>query len=139
VEIKVPLKIFNFNNREVFTEEVKHLSYTATQKPKVSSLYEGIFVALQLILHEKTKYPSAHAMIILLSDGKNTMSFTDQRGLPLLETTDIPVHTMGFSPDEDLEKIARATNGVYVYLDENKNNDNLELRNFLKKVLKKEK
>lgn len=94
VNINLPIGKFDINHRALFTGAVNSMEAgggTAT--------FDGISVAMKMLMDEKAKDPDTKLMIFVLSDGETNRghSLNDIEGI--LKSFKIPVHTIGYNAD----------------------------------------
>lgn len=102
VTVELPIAKFDLNQRAYFqgaVEDMQAVGGTAT--------YDGITVAVKMLLDAKVNNPNAKLMLFLLSDGEtnegNTLDFVQ----PVIEESGIPVYTIGYNANiEALQTIS---------------------------------
>lgn len=102
VTIELPIAKFDLNQRAYFQGAVEDL-----QASGGTATYDGITVAIQMLLEEKKNNPDAKLMLFLLSDGEtnsgNELKYVD----PLIKQSGIPIYTIGYNANiEALQAIS---------------------------------
>ncbi len=102
VTIEVPIAKFDLNQRAYFqgaVEDLQAVGGTAT--------YDGITVAIKMLLEAKKNNPNAKLMLFLLSDGAQNEGFSLEYVEPVIQESGIPVYTIGYNADiEALQSIS---------------------------------
>lgn len=96
VTIELPIAKFDLNQRSYFqgaVEDMQAVGGTAT--------YDGITVAVKMLLEAKEKNPNAKLMLFLLSDGKQNEGASLDYVKPIIQESQIPVYTIGYNADID--------------------------------------
>lgn len=102
VTVELPIAKFDLNQRSYFqgaVEDLQAVGGTAT--------YDGITVAIDMLLKAKESNPDAKLMLFLLSDGEtnegNSLDYVE----PIIAGCQIPVYTIGYNANIDaLQKIS---------------------------------
>ena len=68
-------------------------------------MYDGIAVALSLLLAEKERNPEIRPMLFVLTDGKTTAGLDFDALGPTIGGLRIPIYTIGF--EADIQELAR--------------------------------
>ena len=93
---------FDLNQRAYFQGAVEDL-----QASGGTATYDGITIAIKMLLEAKANNPNAKLMLFLLSDGETNEGITLDYIEPLIKETGIPVYTIGYNADIDaLNKIS---------------------------------
>lgn len=94
VNINLPISKFDLNHRSLFTGAVNDM-----QAGGGTATFDGISVAIKMLMDEKAKNPDTKLMLFVLSDGETNRghSLNDVEGI--LQTLKIPVHTIGYNAD----------------------------------------
>lgn len=96
VTIEVPIGKFNLNQRAYFqgaVEDFRAAGGTAT--------YDGITVAVQMLLEAKEKNPNTKLMLFLLSDGETTDGHSLNYVQSVIGDSGIPIYTIGYNANID--------------------------------------
>ena len=108
VNINLPIGKFDLNQRSLFTGAVQDMDAgggTAT--------FDGIAVAVKMLLEEKEKNPDTKLMLFVLSDGETNIGHSLEDIKEILEAVEIPVHTIGYNANikalENISAINEAT------------------------------
>lgn len=107
VYIDMPISEFSLNNRAYFNgavDAMKARTGTAT--------YNGVFVALSMLQEELAKNPNAKGMLFLLSDGEQNEGYSLQTLEPIAKELKIPIHTIGYTSDTDLQKTLQEVSNI---------------------------
>lgn len=102
VSIELPIAKFDLNQRAYFkgaVEDMQALGGTAT--------YDGLTVAVKMLLEAKEKNPNAKTMLFLLSDGETNEGHKLEYVEPVIKESGIPVYTIGYNANiEALQQIS---------------------------------
>lgn len=92
VNINLPVGKFDLNQRSLFTGAVMDLEASGG-----TATFDGMIVALKMLMEEKAANPDAKLMLFVLSDGETNRghSLNDIEGI--LRTLKIPVYTIGYN------------------------------------------
>lgn len=92
VNINLPVGKFDLNQRSLFTGAVMDLEASGG-----TATFDGMIVALKMLMEEKAANPDAKLMLFVLSDGETNRghSLNDIEGI--LRTFKIPVYTIGYN------------------------------------------
>lgn len=109
VNINLPIGKFDVNQRSLFTGAVNDMEAgggTAT--------FDGIAVALKMLMDEKAKNPDTKLMLFVLSDGETNSGYSLNDIEGILKSLKIPVHTIGYNANikalESISSINEAAN-----------------------------
>ena len=109
VNINLPIGKFDINQRSLFTGAVKDM-----QPGGGTATFDGIIVAIKMLLEEKAKNPDIKPMLFVLSDGETNQGNSLEDVREILESIEIPVHTIGYNANikalESISNINEATN-----------------------------
>lgn len=109
VNINLPIGKFDINQRSLFTGAVKDM-----QPGGGTATFDGIIVAIKMLLEEKAKNPDIKPMLFVLSDGETNQGNSLEDIREILESIEIPVHTIGYNANikalESISNINEATN-----------------------------
>jgi Ca-activated chloride channel family protein len=96
VTVVLPVKPFQLIHKSAF--------HTAVQRMQASggtNMYDGIAVALKLLVEEKTKRPEVRPLLFVLTDGETREGISFGTMSPVIAGLRIPVYTIGFEADID--------------------------------------
>ena len=109
VNINLPIGKFDINQRSLFTGAVKDM-----QPGGGTATFDGIIVAIKMLLEEKAKNPDIKPILFVLSDGETNQGNSLEDVREILESIEIPVHTIGYNANikalESISNINEATN-----------------------------
>jgi Ca-activated chloride channel family protein len=94
VEIELPIAKFDLNQRAYFQGAVEDL-----QAGGNTATYDGITVAVKMLLEAKETNPDAKLMLFLLSDGETNIGNSLDYVEPVIKESSIPVYTIGYNKD----------------------------------------
>jgi Ca-activated chloride channel homolog len=94
VNINLPIGKFDINQRSLFAGAVNDL-----QASGKTAMFDGVTVALKMLLDEKAKNPNAKLMLFVLSDGETNYGHSLDDIQDILKTFKIPVYTIGYNAD----------------------------------------
>lgn len=102
VTVEVPIAQFDLNQRAYFqgaVEDLQAVGGTAT--------YDGITVAVKMLIEAKESNPDAKLMLFLLSDGETNQGNPLEYVEPVIRESGIPVYTIGYNANiEALQTIS---------------------------------
>ena len=106
--INLPIGKFDLNQRALFTGAVQDMDASGG-----TATFDGIAVAVKMLLEEKEKNPDAKLMLFVLSDGETNIGHSLDDIKDILEAVEIPVHTIGYNANikalENISDINEAT------------------------------
>ncbi len=105
VTVLLPIKSFKLLHKSAFLTAVKHME-TSGQ----TAMYDGIAVALNLLIEEKRNRPEVKPMLFVLTDGQSGSGLSFDEMSPVIRGLRIPVYTIGF--EADLEELSRLSSLV---------------------------
>jgi Ca-activated chloride channel family protein len=115
VEILLPIDSFNATQRAYFSGAVKALSASGS-----TATYDGVLVALDMLLKKQAEVPNAKLMLFVLSDGEQNEGYSIERITPIVKALTIPIHTIGYNADlDELKKISEINEASSVNASEN--------------------
>ena len=83
-----------------------------------TATYNGLLVAVQMILDEMKKNPDARPVIFVLSDGKTNQGYDFDRAAQIIQALGITVNTIGYNANlEELTKISKINESVSINAD----------------------
>lgn len=105
VNINLPIGKFDINQRSLFTGAVNNMESGGS-----TATFDGISVAVKMLIEEKVKNPDAKLMLFVLSDGETNKghSLNDIEGI--LRSFKIPVYTVGYNADIEVLKSISSIN-----------------------------
>ena len=113
VTINVPIGAMDGTQKAYFTSAIKSLSPgggTAT--------YNGLLVAVKMVLDEMQNNPDARPVIFVLSDGKTNQGYDFNRAAQIIESLGITVNTIGYNADlDELAKLSKINESVSINAD----------------------
>ena len=113
VTINVPIGAMDGTQKAYFTSAIKSLSPgggTAT--------YNGLLVAVKMVLDEMKNNPDARPVIFVLSDGKTNQGYDFNRAAQIIESLGITVNTIGYNADlDELAKLSKINESVSINAD----------------------
>ena len=100
MSVVLPIAPFNVNHKASFLAAVEDMDASGG-----TAMYNGIAVALNLLVEEKKNNPQVKPMLFVLTDGatKSGLAFSDIEAV--IEGVGIPVYTIGYAAD--LEELGR--------------------------------
>jgi Ca-activated chloride channel homolog len=102
VVVELPIAKFKLNQRAYFQGAVEDL-----QAVGGTASYDGITVAVNMLLEAKESNPNAKLMLFLLSDGETNKGNTLEYVEPIIKESGIPIYTIGYNADiEALQTIS---------------------------------
>jgi Ca-activated chloride channel family protein len=107
VSTVLPIKKFDLPHKAAF-----HAAVEDMQAAGGTAMYNGVAVALSLLLEEKKNNPAAKITLFVLTDGetKDGWKFKDVR--PVIEALGIPIYTIGYEANlpvlQELSSIVEA-------------------------------
>ena len=101
----LPIKPFELLHKSAFHAAVRQM-----QAAGGTAMYDGIAVALRMLIEEKRKRPEVKPMLFVLTDGETNrgLSFGDMRRV--IRGLGVPVYSVGF--EADLEELGRLSSLV---------------------------
>jgi Ca-activated chloride channel family protein len=91
VTVALPIKKFDLNHRATFLAAVRRMDTGGG-----TAMYDGIAVALSLLVEEQKKNPDVKPMLLTLSDGVNKDGLAFEEVVDVVRGLRIPVYTIGF-------------------------------------------
>lgn len=92
VSINLPIGKFDLNQRSLFTGAV-----TDMEAGGGTATFDGIIVALKMLMEEKEANPDTKLMLFVLSDGETNRGHSLNEIEGILRTFKIPVYTIGYN------------------------------------------
>lgn len=113
VTINVPIKEMDGTQKAYFTSAIKGLTPDGG-----TATYNGLLVAVQMVLDEMKKNPDARPVIFVLSDGKTNQGYDFDRAAQIIDALGITVNTIGYNANlEELTKISKINESVSINAD----------------------
>lgn len=100
VRVVLPVKPFELLHKSAFYAAIEQMEAGGN-----TAMYDGITVALNLLLDEKRKNPNVKPILFVLTDGETNRGITFERLGPIIEGLQIPVYTVGF--EAKIEELGR--------------------------------
>lgn len=94
VNICLPVGKFDLNQRSLFAGAVADLEANGN-----TAMYDGVLVALKMLLDEKAKSPNAKLMLFVLTDGETNSGHSLKDLKDILTTLKVPIYTIGYNAD----------------------------------------
>lgn len=113
VYINLPIGKFDLNQRSLFTGAVEDLSAAGG-----TATFDGIAVAMDMLVKAKKDNPDTKPMLFVLSDGETNSGYKlkDIRGI--LKALEIPAYTIGYNADiQALETISSINEAASINAD----------------------
>lgn len=107
VTVVLPIEKFSLSHKAAFYAAVEDMTAEGG-----TAMYNGVTVALKLLIEEKQKNPDAKTTLFVLTDGetKDGWKFDDIR--PVVEALGIPIYTIGYEANlpvlQELSSIVEA-------------------------------
>lgn len=92
VNINLPVGKFDLNQRSLFTGAVQNM-----QAGGGTAMYDGITVAIKMLMEEKEKNPDAKLMLFVLTDGETNQGYSLKDINDIVKTLKIPIYTIGYN------------------------------------------
>jgi Ca-activated chloride channel family protein len=105
VNVELPIAQLDMNQRSYFQGAIDNMTANGN-----TYTYEALVVATKMIEDAKKDHPDAKCMIILLSDGyaNGGYDLSDIQGA--IQTSSIPVYTIGYGEDADKSALSSISN-----------------------------
>jgi Ca-activated chloride channel family protein len=94
VSICLPIAKFDLNQRSYFAGAVNDLVANGS-----TAMYDGVLVALKMLLDAKEKNPDTKLMLFVLSDGETNAGHSLNDVKNILTTLKVPIYTIGYNAD----------------------------------------
>lgn len=101
----LPVKEFNLSHKAAFHAAVQSLHADGN-----TAMYDGIAVALSMLVTERQRNPDVKPILFVLSDGQTNKGMKFEAMGPIIEGLGIPVYTIGY--EADLAELARVSSLV---------------------------
>lgn len=113
VTINVPIGAMDGTQKAYFTSAIKGLTPAGG-----TATYNGLLVAVKMVLDEMKNNPDARPVIFVLSDGKTNQGYDFNRAAQIIESLGITVNTIGYNADlEELSKLSKINESVSINAD----------------------
>lgn len=113
VTINVPIGAMDGTQKAYFTSAIKSLSPAGG-----TATYNGLLVAVKMVLDEMKNNPDARPVIFVLSDGKTNQGYDFNRAAQIIESLGITVNTIGYNADlDELAKLSKINESVSINAD----------------------
>jgi Ca-activated chloride channel family protein len=106
-EVKQLLSVgkFTLNHRAMFTAAVQDMSAGGG-----TAMYDGIVVALKMLVAAKAKQPECKPLLIVLTDGETNAGLSFDKVRAVVAGLKIPIYTIGYNAKLDLLRQISAIN-----------------------------
>jgi Ca-activated chloride channel family protein len=101
----LPVGKFTLNQRALFTAAVQDLSAGGG-----TAMYDGIVVALKMLVAAKAKQPECKPLLIVLTDGETNTGLSFDKVRPVIAGVKIPIYTIGYNAKLDVLRHISAIN-----------------------------
>ena len=105
VNINLPIGKFDINQRSLFTGAVNNMESGGS-----TATFDGISVAIKMLMEEKAKNPDTKLMLFVLSDGETNKGHSLNEIEGILRSFKIPVYTIGYNADIEVLKSISSIN-----------------------------
>ena len=101
----LPIGKFTLNQRALFAAAVQD-----TRAGGGTAMYDGILVALKMLVAAKAKQPECKPLLIVLTDGETNTGLSFDKVKPVLAGVKIPIYTIGYNAKLDVLRQISAIN-----------------------------
>ena len=102
VRVVLPIRKFGINQRASFVAGVEDMTPSGG-----TAMYDGVAVALSLLLEEKRKNPDVRPILFVLSDGETNRGIGFDTMGPVITGIGFPVYTIGYEAKiEELRRLS---------------------------------
>jgi Ca-activated chloride channel homolog len=101
----LPVGKFTLNQRALFTAAVQDMRAGGG-----TAMYDGILVALKMLVAAKAKQPECKPLLIVLTDGETNTGLSFDKVKPVLSGVKIPIYTIGYNAKLDILRQISAVN-----------------------------
>ena len=105
VTVVLPIKPFELIHRSAFHAAVRRMATGGG-----TAMYDGIAVAMNLLVEEKRKRPDVKPMLFVLTDGETNEGLSFDKMSAVIRGLRVPVYTIGF--EADLDELGRLSSLV---------------------------
>ena len=113
VNINLPIGKFDINQRSLFMGAVKDMEAEGG-----TATFDGISVAIKMLMDEKEKNPDSKLMLFVLSDGETNRGHSLDEIEWIIKDLKIPVYTVGYNADIDaLQRISSINEAASINAD----------------------
>jgi Ca-activated chloride channel family protein len=104
VKIVQPIHKFDLLHRSRFTASAIDMTISGGN----TAMYNGIVVALSMLVDEKKRSPDTRPMLFVLTDGETNDGLSYDDVAEVVSALKIPIHTIGYEADlAELERVSR--------------------------------
>jgi len=107
VKIALPIAKFDINQRSFFTGAVQKMTANGG-----TAMFDGITVAIKMLMEEKQKNPNAKLMLFVLTDGETNEGHSLNDTRDMIKGLKIPIYSIGYNANisvlETVSKINEA-------------------------------
>ena len=93
----LPVGKFTLNQRALFTAAVQDMRAGGG-----TAMYDGILVALKMLVAAKAKQPECKPLLIVLTDGETNAGLNFDKVKPVIAGVKIPIYTIGYNAKLDI-------------------------------------
>ncbi|MGE3535801.1 MAG: VWA domain-containing protein [Candidatus Tectimicrobiota bacterium] len=101
----LPIGTFSLNQRALFSAAVQDMRAGGN-----TAMYDGITVALKMLVTEKARCPECKPLLIVLTDGETNAGLKLETLKPVLAGLKIPIYTVGYNAKIDVLRQISAIN-----------------------------
>lgn len=101
----LPIGTFTLNHRAMFTAAVQDM-----QAGGSTAMYDGIVVALNMLVTAKAKCPECKPLLIVLTDGQTNAGLKFDTVKPVMAGLKIPIYTIGYNAKLEVLRQVSAIN-----------------------------
>jgi Ca-activated chloride channel homolog len=101
----LPVSKFTLNHRALFTAAVQDMHAGGG-----TAMYDGILVALKMLVAAKAKQPECKPLLIVLTDGETNTGLSFDKVKPVLSGVKIPIYTISYNAKLDILRQISAVN-----------------------------
>ena len=113
VQINLPIKKFDINQRSYFTGAVQDMSPFGS-----TATFDGVAVAADMLIKAHEDNPEAKLMMFVLSDGETNVGWSLKDVEGIIRALEIPIYTIGYNADlEELGKLSEINEAASVNAD----------------------
>lgn len=113
VAINLPIGQFDLNQRSLFTGAVMDMEAAGG-----TATFDGMIVAIKMLMEEKAKNPDTKLLLFVLSDGETNKGHSLNDIEEVLSALKIPVYTVGYNANiKALEKISSINEAASINAD----------------------
>lgn len=105
VIVILPIKPFELLQKSAFHAAVRRMDSGGG-----TAMYDGVAVAIKMLVEEKSKRPEIKPMVFVLTDGQTNRGLSFDTISPVVQGLRVPVYTIGF--EADFDELARLSSLV---------------------------